>query len=247
MLSAFVSREFGFGRQSTEAELVNINYEKRRGINKTYTDTQAAMEILKTTEKLELKELPFIKYLFIGAANNEGFWNSSHEPALEDVVNCLMVLYPEFEFVFLFDHSQGHARKRHGALNAQQMSQNYGGTQPIMRDTTIMNTIGYLGSHLPCLLDVGQVQSLVYKAEDIGPWYLSPEQRELQRHNKPTGRSRTVERSKKLLIKALTDAGVEFQQNRSYTKKEFQDFARMQGIELSEQKEQIIIGLGGIS
>ena len=165
----------------------------------------------------------------------------------EDVVDCLMVLYPEFEFVFLFDHSQGHARKRHGALNAQQMSRNYGGTQPIMRDTTIMNTIGYLGSHLLCMLDVGQVQSLVYKAEDIGPWYLSPEQRELQRHNKPTGRSRTVERSKKLLIKALTDAGVEFQQNWSYTKKELQDFARMRGIELSEQKEQIIIGLGGIS
>ena len=81
MLSAFVSREFGFGRQLTEAELVKINYERRRGINKTYTDTQAAMEILKTTEKPELKELPFIKYLSIGA-NNEGFWSSSHEPAV---------------------------------------------------------------------------------------------------------------------------------------------------------------------
>jgi hypothetical protein len=69
----------------------------------------------------------------------------------------------------------------------------------------------------------------------------------LQRHNKPTERSRTGEQSKKLLIKALTDAGVEFQQNWSYTKKELQDFARMRGIELSEQKEQIIIGLGGIS
>jgi hypothetical protein len=51
---------------------VKINYERRRGINKTYTDTQAAMEILKTTEKPELKELPFVRYLFIGA-NNEGF------------------------------------------------------------------------------------------------------------------------------------------------------------------------------
>ena len=225
---------------------MKINCERKRGINKTYTDTQAAMEVLKTTEKPELKELPFIKYLFIGA-NNEGFWNSYHMSLqFEDVVNRLMVLYPEYEFVFLFDHSQGHARKQHGALNAQQMSRNYGGTQPIMRDTTIMNTIGYLGTHLPCMLDVGQVQSLVYKAEDIGPWYLSPgEQRELQRHNKPTGRSRTVERSKKLLIKALTDAGVEFQQNRSFTKKELQDFARMQGIELSEQKEQIIIGWEG--
>jgi hypothetical protein len=81
MLSAFVSREFGFGRQLTEAELVKINYERRRGINKTYTDTQAAMEILKTTEKPELKESPFIKCLFI-RANNEGFWSSSNEPAV---------------------------------------------------------------------------------------------------------------------------------------------------------------------
>jgi hypothetical protein len=137
MLSAFVSREFGFGRQLTEAELVKINCERRRGINKTYTDTQAAMEILKTTEKPELKESPFIKYLFIGA-NNEGFWNSYHMSLqFEDVVDRLMVLYPEYEFVLLFDHSQGHARKRHGALNAQQMSRNYGGTQPIMsRDTS---------------------------------------------------------------------------------------------------------------
>jgi hypothetical protein len=110
------------------------------------------MEVLKATEKPELKESsPFIKYLFIGA-NNEGFWNSYHMSLhFKDVVNCLMVLYPEFEFVFLFGHSQqGHARKRHGALNAQQMSQKYGGTQPTMRDMTIMNTIGYLGTqHLP--------------------------------------------------------------------------------------------------
>jgi hypothetical protein len=108
-----------------------------------------------------------------------------------------------------------------------------------------MNTIGYLGPHLPCLLDVGQVQSFVFKTEDIGPWYLSPEQKELQRHDKPTGGIRKVERSKKLVIKALTEAGVTLQQNRSYTKKELQDFARMRGIDLSEQKEQIIMGWEG--
>ena len=56
-------------------------------------------------------------------ANNEGIWNSYHMSLqFEDVVDCLMVLYPEFEFVFLFDNSQGHARKRHGALSALQMS-----------------------------------------------------------------------------------------------------------------------------
>ena len=84
-----------------------------------------------------------------------------------------MVLYPEFEFVLLFDHNQGHACKRHGALNALKMSQNCGETQPIMKETTIMSTTGYLGPHLTCLLDVGQVQSFVYNAEDLGLWYLS--------------------------------------------------------------------------
>ena len=243
MLSAFVSREFGYGRQLTEAELVRINCE-RRGINKTYIDTQAAMEILKTTQKPELTESPFVKYLYIGA-NNEGFWNSYHMSLqFEDVVDCLLVLYPEFEIIFFFDHSQGHARKRNGALNALQMSRNYGGTQPIMRDTTIMNAAGYLGPHVP-RLDIGQVQSFVFKVEDVGPWYLSPEERESQRKNKPTWRIKMVERSKKLLIEALCGAGVTFQQNRSYTKKELQDFARMHGVDLREQKEQIITGWEG--
>jgi len=179
VLTPFVSRKFGFGMQLTEAELARINC-KRRGINKTYTDTQDAMEILKTTEKPELAESPFVKYLYIGA-NNEGFWILYHTSLqFADVVDCLLVLYPEFEFVFLFDHSQGHTRKRHDARNALKMSRNYGGTQPIMRDTTIMNTIGYLGTHLPCLLDVGQVHSFVFKTADIRSCYLSPEQRELQ-------------------------------------------------------------------
>jgi hypothetical protein len=131
-------------------------------------------------QKPELTESPFVKYLYIGA-NNEGFWILYHTSLqYANVVDCLLVLYPEFEFVFLFDHSQGHARKQHGARNALKMPRNYGGTQPIMRDTTIMNTIGYLGPHLPCLLDVGQVHSFVFKAADIGSCYLSPEQRELQ-------------------------------------------------------------------
>jgi hypothetical protein len=122
MLSAFISREFGFGRKLTEAELVKIKSGRRCRKNKTYRGTQAAIEILKTTEKSELKESPFVKYLFI-RANNEGIWNSYHMSLqFEDVVDCLMVLYPEFEFVFLFDNSQGHARKRHGALSALQMS-----------------------------------------------------------------------------------------------------------------------------
>jgi hypothetical protein len=49
-----------------------------------------------------------VQYLNIGA-NNEGYWNCIHMSVqLEDVVDCLSVLYPEHDVVFLFDHSQGH-------------------------------------------------------------------------------------------------------------------------------------------
>ena len=101
------------------------------------------------------------------------------------------------------------------------MSRHFGGTQPIMRDTIIVDAQGYLGPHSPRLLEVDQTQSFVFKADDCGPWYLTPEQRDLQRHNKGTGRTKLVERSKKQLFNALTNAGVLFQQNRNHTKKNF--------------------------
>ena len=68
---------------------------------------------------------------------------------LEDVVDCLRILYPEYEVMFLFDHSQqGHARKRNGALNAIQMLRAYGGAQAIVRGTTILDADGFLGPQL---------------------------------------------------------------------------------------------------
>ena len=243
MLSAFVSREFGFGREMTEAELAKVN-DTRRGPHRTYIDTQAATEILKCNEKPLLTESPFVKYLYIGA-HNEGYWNSYHMSLqFEDVVDCLQVLYPSFDFVFLYDHSQGHSRKRNGALSALQMSRSYGGAQPIMRDTTILEEKGYLGKHSP-KLKVGDTQSMVFKPHDTGPWHLSDEQREAQRHDRLTGQSRRIERSKKLLTKALSEAGVELPEKRGYTRKELQTFALRHGIDLFEDKERIIGGWQG--
>ena len=168
MLSAFVAREFGFGREMTAAELEKVNKE-RQGANKTYINTTAALEILKVTEKPLLTESPFVKYLYIGA-NNEGYWNSYHMSLqFEDVVDCLQILYPEFELLFLFDHSQGHARKRDGALSAIHMSRTYGGAQAVMRDTKILEANGYLGTNVPRQLNAEDTQSMVFQPEDSGP------------------------------------------------------------------------------
>jgi hypothetical protein len=106
MLSAFVSRELGVGGVLTTDELTRENNERRIGKRKSYIDLQAANKILKTHQKPLLTKLPFVKYLFIGA-NNEGFGNSFHMSLqFEDIIDCLLVLYTEFKFIFLFDHSQ---------------------------------------------------------------------------------------------------------------------------------------------
>jgi hypothetical protein len=85
MLSAFVSRELGFGRKMTGDESTKINNERR--IGKTYKDIQAATEILKTHQKPLLTESPFVKYLFIGLIN-EGFWNSFHMTHESSIQRC---------------------------------------------------------------------------------------------------------------------------------------------------------------
>ena len=238
MLSAFVSREIGFGREMTDDELLKVNT-ARRGAGKTYHDTQAAIEILGTADKAILTESPFVKYLYIGASN-EGYWNSYYMSLqFEDVVDCLQVLYPDYDLVFMFDHSQGHARKRHGALSAQNMSKTYGGAQAMMRDTTVTAEEGFLGPHLP-LLRVGDTQCMAFKSTDIGPLYLTAEQQQLQRHDRATGKSKLVERSKKILLEQRVAL-----QQQGYTKKELQNFARNNAIELYERKEHVLPGWEG--
>ncbi len=66
---------------------------------------------------------------------------------------------------------------------------------------------------------------MIFNPEDIGLWYLSPEERDWQRHNQGTGKRKLVERSKKMRVHALAAEGVSLQQQRNHTKKELQEFA----------------------
>ena len=115
------------------------------------------------------------------------------------------------------------------------------------RDTTFVTTEeGFLGPHLP-LLCVGNTQCMKFKPTVGGPaWYLTPEQQQLQRRDRATGKSKFVKQSRKLHLEQLNQAGVTLQQQ-GYTKKELQSFARINGIELYERKEQVIAGWEGQS
>jgi hypothetical protein len=167
MISAFVSRDTGFGMPMTDQDLTKVNA-LRRGMH--YIDATAALEVNKHTGKQPLTQSPFVRNLLIGATKG-GYWNSFHMAIqLEDVIDCLKVLRPQFEFVFMFDHSQGHARKKDGALDAHSMSRSFGGVQPKMHSSTISgNCLGPFES----ILRIGDQQSMVFQAEDQGPWWLA--------------------------------------------------------------------------
>jgi hypothetical protein len=72
--------------------------------------------------------------------------------------------------------------------------------QAIVRDTTILDADGFLGPHSPISLNVGDAQSFVFKPGDKGLFYLTPEQRQIQWYNRPTGKIKRVERSKSCLL-----------------------------------------------
>jgi hypothetical protein len=159
----------------------------------------------------------------------------------EDVVDCLKCLYPKFDFLFFFDHSQGHARKRDGALDANRMSKSFGGAQPRMRDSRITAAQGFLGPYSPCL-NVGDVQTMVFKPNDVGPWYL--EKPESRKSDKTTGR-RKKERTKKQLVDALVAKGVSLERGTNHTKKELQQFAKSNDVPLEVESDQVIEGWEG--
>ena len=158
-----------------ELELVNAS---RRGTH--YIDQTAALEVYKHPQKQSLTRSPFVQDLLIGVGNG-GYWNSSYMAIqLEDIVDVLCVLQPQFDFVFFFlDHSQGHARKRDGALDAQTMSRSFGGKQPKMCSSEIK---GGCLSPFESRLRIGDLQSMVFEADDEGPWWLATEALERPRY-----------------------------------------------------------------
>jgi len=192
MISAFKSRDFGFGHKPfSEEEVIKINKYRR---NKTYVDRDAAILILGSDKKDDFPlragnpNTPFfLRYLLIGKSN-EGYWSSAHMAVqYEDVVDCCMALYgDECDFLFLFDHSCGHDRKPPGALDAKLMNLSFGGAQPHFNPSKIEKHEGYLGDFDP-ELEPGDVQTFVFGPDDEGPFNLTLAQREAQRHDKDDG------------------------------------------------------------
>lgn len=186
MISAFQSREFGFGYDLTsdklEEALKKAN-ENRKG--QDYEDKRAATKVHGTAKKSKLKSNPFIVEFEFGSMN--GYWTGSHMICqTEDCIDFLRAIHGDaYDFKFLYDHSSGHVLGRQGGLVAKDMNKGWGGKQGSenMRDSTIESN-DWFGPFWvegdSRYVQTGRTHTMVYKSEwdKRGPYELTEDKRE---------------------------------------------------------------------
>ena len=128
MISGLQSRETGFGVRISQMQLDEINDRRR---DQTYIDVDAALAIHGQALKKDLKQSPFVVYFELGLNYKGRYWTYNHMAIqFEDCVDCFKVLFPQFDFTFIFDQLQGHAKKLTNGLDAYSMNRGFGGVQP---------------------------------------------------------------------------------------------------------------------
>ena len=102
MISALLSRLFGFGMVMTENDMEKVN-EMRQG--KHYMDEYAANAINRgSVYNPKIRNSPFVATFKYGACA-KGYWTCDRMILqLEEYIDCLKVLHPQYHFFFIFDH-----------------------------------------------------------------------------------------------------------------------------------------------
>ncbi len=99
LMSAFQSRKTGFGLKLSRVQLDEIN-ESSRG--KNHVDMDTAIAIHGQATKKDLKNSPFVIF-FEHGANKKGYWTYNYMSIqFWDRIDCLKVVFPHFDFSFLF-------------------------------------------------------------------------------------------------------------------------------------------------
>jgi len=237
MLSGFVSRELGFGWEISEVQYREIN---RRREGQMYMDQEAAKKVKGNAAKEPLTKDPSI-FEFEPGINAQGWWTYDHFVLqVENVCDVLRVLYPEFKFVFMVDHSCGHDRQREDGLNADNMNKSFGGKQSKLRDTIIKQKDGYLGPY-PAILQPGDIQKMSFQPEDEGPFWMTTEERIKTRYDINQAGTKKRKFTKVELIAKLKDAGV----TTKGKLKDLQTAARNLGIPIEELLQKVKEGWEG--
>ena len=126
MVSAMISQAFGFGMNITDEQLLNIN--KSREVT-NYKDEEAATHLTGAPIKKTLPNSPFVRYLDYGSGK-DGYWTYRHMIIqIEDCIDCLQLIYPQFDYEFELDHSSGHNSERVDGLSTSSMNLGWGGNR----------------------------------------------------------------------------------------------------------------------
>ena len=199
MLSLLQCEVWGLGFPMTDEELKKVN-EYRIKWSPHYISEESAHEVCKmqgvapTTQKPPLENKPGRTPGNMGldiGANNEKYWTSHHfNLQIEDLLDCLHVLYRDFQPVIEVDHSMGHGKSRSGALDAMGINKCFGGKQSIRRDSGPL-TKECIGKFHP-VLEENDVQFGQFKENDPPPFYAPLTPKEDNNKGK-----KTVERKKK--------------------------------------------------
>ena len=112
MISAFVSNEFGHGMQlNKNDQLTRINTARDM---KSYSDEFAVISKFgnnnNVTTKPKLTKSPIVQELEYCASSIDRYWSYDAMAIIqfENSIDCFKTLYPEFDYVFIFDHLKGH-------------------------------------------------------------------------------------------------------------------------------------------
>jgi hypothetical protein len=204
MASGFTAREFGLGLGSRLTPEVRNEINASHRQNKDYVSTADA-ELVKTRRnKTDFNGSydPCLAFFRTGV-QHEGYWNSSHAKLqLEDVVDALTTIFPQFDLVFLFDQSSGHTKMRIDSLHMRNMNVSHGGSVGKMHDTIILE----VGPH-PRILNVNDKQVMYFVDEDDGPFWTTPAQRVATKHDRQLGTAKSRAKTKIELLKDLRQSG----------------------------------------
>ena len=179
MVSAYTSRDFGFGCQELLSQRVldEVNA-TRHGKEYTGWAASVARSLYGSSQKknLTMTDNPFVHMIEIGSGN-DGYWSHDHMCVqLEDVTDVTRHLFPDDEIAVTVDHSSNHDKLLENGLNVTKMISGWGGSQPKMRDSENL-PVTCVGKHNP-KLNAGDTQSMCFRACDDGPYTMSPEERE---------------------------------------------------------------------
>ena len=237
MLSAFVSCEFGFGMEITDAQLQSVNAIR---LGQKYKDESAAIAKRGTSQKQPLTMSPFVLEFEYGASA-EGYWMyKSMVLQLEDCANVVKTLYPQYDFLFLFDHSCGHDKTPEDALKVENMNVGFGSKQATMRESLIKCERGYLGPH-QWKIHVGDTQFMYFCACDEGPYWMTAAERERTRKDRYGDKVEKKNYTKDVLIAKLKEKGITAKGRAD----KIREMATAQNIPLQYDKREVVEGWEG--